>query len=364
MKNKVSAFIGPLPPPLGGVAIINQSFQNIDYNDYKVISFDTSKKTERDDVYANFKLGSIKRNLQLNKRIIIFLAKNQPDVINIFITSGMSILRDILFLKRISKFNIPIIIHFHSKTKGEFALTPLRLKWIGKYFNKYANRIILLSKFHHDFFVKFFGEKKCIVVENFVKYSDFENEIENKNKDFLFVGRLSKEKGFFDLIEAVKFLKKKEIFCQIQIIGVAPNEDVDKEIIEIISKYNLKDYFIFNGATFGEAKNNLFKQTRCLIFPSHFENSPVVLKEAIAAKMSILSSDIHANENILQRRNNYLSFQVSNNNDLALKMSYLISNPEKVLKMCQDSASINDYDSIVAKNSMLDLFNTLTNREK
>ncbi len=101
-----------------------------------------------------------------------------------------------------------------------------------------------------------------------------------------------------------------------------------------------------------------------MIFPSHFENSPVVLKEAIAAKMSILSSDIHANENILQRRNNYLSFQVSNNNDLALKMSYLISNPEKVLKMCQDSASINDYDSIVAKNSMLDLFNTLTNREK
>ena len=25
------AFIGPLPPPLGGVAVINQSFQALDY---------------------------------------------------------------------------------------------------------------------------------------------------------------------------------------------------------------------------------------------------------------------------------------------------------------------------------------------
>ena len=96
-----------------------------------------------------------------------------------------------------------------------------------------------------------------------------------------------------------------------------------------------------------------------MIFPSHFENSPVVLKEAIAAKMSILSSDIHANENILQRRNNYLSFQVSNNNFLALKMSYLISNPEIVLKIYQNSVSLKDDDSIVAKNSMLNIFNQL-----
>jgi len=36
----------------------------------------------------------------------------------------------------------------------------------------------------------------------------------------------------------------------------------------MIKKY----YFIFNEATFGEAKNNLFKQARFfLIFSSHYE---------------------------------------------------------------------------------------------
>ena len=99
MKNKI-IFIGPLPPPLGGVAVINQSFQNINYNGYDVISFDTAEKKEREDLYSKFKLKSIQRNLNISKKLKQFIETNRPDVINIFITSGMSILRDILFLRK------------------------------------------------------------------------------------------------------------------------------------------------------------------------------------------------------------------------------------------------------------------------
>ncbi len=356
---KKTAFIGPNPPPLGGVAVINQSFQKIDYDGYEVISFDTTKKKDREDLYAKFKFKSIKRNLNINKSLKQFVAKEQPDVINIFITSGMSILRDLLFLKTMHKFNIPIIIHFHSKTKGEFALTPKRLKWVAKYFNKYASRIILLSEAHYTFFTKYFGEDKCTIIENFVNYGDFENELQNKNDDFLYVGRLSKEKGFFDLLEAVKVLKEKNVSCRIQVIGVAPTEAIENEIKSVISEHNLKDYFIFKGATFGDAKHQLFKSSRCLIFPSHFENSPVVLKEAIAAKMAIISSNIEANENVLQNRENYVYFEKRNAEDLALKLIELTSNPKFSLKMCKNSSMIKDYDVSVAEEKLTQLFNDL-----
>lgn len=258
-----------------------------------------------------------------------------------------------------SRFNIPIIIHFHSKTKGEFALTPSRLKWVGKYFNNYASRILLLSEQHYSFFVKFLGEEKCTVVENFVKYSDFDNEIQTKNDDFLFVGRLSKEKGFFDLLKAVKSLKQNNISCRIQVIGVAPTKQLEAEINQFIYKNELNDYFIFNGATFGGAKLTLFKRSKCLIFPSHFENSPVVLKEAIAAKMAILSSNIDANENVLQNRKNYLSFQTGNVSDLTEKIIEIVSNQEQVLKMCEASSRIKDYDVSIAQNKLTHLFNEL-----
>lgn len=356
---KTSAFIGPLPPPLGGVAIINQSFQTIDYNGYDVISFDTAKKKEREDVYAKFKLKSIQRNIQMSNKLTKFIKEDQPDVINIFITSGMSILRDLLFLKKLSQFNIPIIIHFHSKTKGEFALTSRRLKWVARYFNKYASRIILLSEYHYAYFTNYFEAEKCVVIENFVNYVDFENEIETKNNDFLFVGRLSREKGFFDLIDAIKILKQKNIFCRIQIIGVAPTKEVEFEINQLITEHGLSNYFIFNGATYGEAKNTLFKQSRCLIFPSHFENSPVVLKEAIAAKMGILSSDIRANENVLLNHANFVSFQKANSNDLAQKIIDLVSSPEEMQRMCEVSSTIKNYDVSVAQNKLTQLFDSL-----
>lgn len=356
---KTAAFIGPLPPPLGGVAVINQSFQNIVYDGYKVLSFDTAEKKDREDVYARFKFKSVKRNLKIGRKLSQFVKKERPDVINVFITSGMSILRDLLFLKKMNRQNIPIIIHFHSKTKGEFALTPKRLKLVAKYFNKYASRIILLSQQHYDFFVQYFGEEKCTVIENFVQYSDFENNLQDKNNDFLFVGRLSREKGFFDLLEAVKVLKEKEVFCRIQVIGVAPTEELENEIKDYIENNNLENYFVFNGATFGVDKYNLFKESKCLVFPSHFENSPVVLKEAIAAKMAILSSKIESNLNVLQNHDNYITFEKGNPQNLSKTLNELIANPNDVTKMCNISAKIHGYDVSVAKNKLTKLFNEL-----
>lgn len=361
---KTIAFIGPLPPPLGGVAVINQSFQTIQYDGFEVISFDTSTKEEREDLYARFKLNSVRRNLQVAQKLNKFIKEKRPDVINIFITSGISILRDILFLKKISKYNIPIIIHFHSKTQGEFALTPKRLKIVAKYFNRYASRIVLLSEQHYSFFVKYFGEEKCGIIENFVNYSDFKNEIQNKNEDFLFVGRLSKEKGFFDLLKIIKILKQENIYCRIQVIGVAPTDQLEVEIGEFIKKDNLKDYFVFNGATFGEAKHSLFKKSRCLIFPSHFENSPVVLKEAIAAKMAIIASDIEANTNILTNKGNHLLFQTGNVGDLSKKIIEALQNQEKVNSMCFASSEIKDYDVYIAKQKMENIFQELISQNE
>ena len=63
------AFIGPLPPPIGGVAVINQRFQEIDYSCYEVIYFNTSDQDSREDLYKRFQWNSIFRDLRKNKSI-------------------------------------------------------------------------------------------------------------------------------------------------------------------------------------------------------------------------------------------------------------------------------------------------------
>jgi glycosyltransferase involved in cell wall biosynthesis len=358
MKNKV-IFIGPLPPPLGGVATINKSFQSLEYPGYFMCSFNTSNGDSREDLYKRKSIKSIFMEFLKYKNLKKFLDNEKPDVANIFITSGIAIIRDLFFLRILKKNDVPTIIHFHSKTKGEFALKPKRLKIVGKLFDKYANKIILLSGAHLQYFQKFLNKEKCVVIENFVDYSNFDCDINNKTDEFLFVGRLTKQKGFYNLIEAVEILKNQQFTFKLNIIGLASSDEDQIKVENIIKNKNLNTHINLLGPKFDKDKNIIFKKTKCLIFPSHFENSPVVLKEAIAAKMAIIASDIFANKNVLGERNNFLLSIKDDSLDLANQMKYILENLVRTMQMCQSSDLIKEYSAELASKKLNDLMNQI-----
>ena len=358
-KIKKNVFIGPLPPPLGGVAMINQSFQSLIFEGYENLAFDTSNKKETEDLYKGLPWNNISREYKKVKKLKKFLKNNKPNIANVFVTSSYSIIRDIIYLRVLYKQNIPVIIHFHSKKTGEFALVPNRLKLVGKRFKKYADKIILLSNDHFLYFTQYFKKEQCEILENFVDYSKFENEVSNKTNDLLFVGRLSKEKGFFDLLSACQILKSKNIKCKINIIGAAPNKEIQHQISQIVEEQKLDSIIEFHGLKFDKEKFEIFKSSKILLFPSHFENSPVVLKEAIAAKLAIVASDIEANKLILEGKGNYQLYTVKNSVTLASIIEKLLKNDDKVISMCNASESIKDYDKSFAQKKLLTIMNSL-----
>jgi glycosyltransferase involved in cell wall biosynthesis len=352
-------FIGPLPPPFGGVSIINSSFQKMRLEDFQIISFNTSNNKNREDLYRKFPWKNIFNELKKLKEFYFFIKKIKPSVSNIFVTSGYSILRDCLLLIVLKSFHIPTIVHFHSKKKNEYALVPYRLKILGRFFNRFTDKIILLSQDHFNHFTKYFPIGKCTIIENFVDYNDFECEIADKNYDFLFIGRLSREKGFFDLLEAVKILKSENFEFTIHVLGTAANLSDEDLIKRIVSKYDLSYNFIFHGTKSGAEKFNLFKRTRFLIFPSHFENSPLVIKEAIAAKMGIIASDIEANKLILSNKNNSIFHEVGKSESLANAIKSVLMIVDNGRDLCQASAKILDYNSNIAEIKINKLINEL-----
>jgi glycosyltransferase involved in cell wall biosynthesis len=82
------------------------------------------------------------------------------------------------------------------------------------------------------------------------------------------------------------------------------------------------------GLATGAQKTALFRDHGVFLFPSHFENSPVVLKEATQAGMAIISSDIPANLNVLTRSHNQLSYPSGNCEALAACMLRMMDAPE------------------------------------
>lgn len=360
MKKKL-LFIGSLPPPIGGVSTINLSFQQLLSDSYEIISFDTSNNRRYVDLYTKIKLKDLIYSIKLLWQFLFFAFRNRNTTANIFITSGKAFLRTILIYFIGYIFKIRFITHLHSKTEGEYFLEKRRIFFFTRLINYFSRNIIVLSNYHKYHFCEYgLDLKKIYVIENFVDYSKYKCSINNKNHELLYVGRLSKRKGVFDLFNSLKIIKDSGIEFKLHIIGDYDKETTQQQIVQFISSNQLEENIMLHGGVFGNKKFELYKKCGIFIFPSHFENSPIVIKEAIASSMAILCSDIDANKLILDPFENKIFHRVGDSVDIADKLLLLLKHPKKTNNMMKSSSLINQFDSKIAKTKFVSIINNLS----
>jgi len=101
----------------------------------------------------------------------------------------------------------------------------------------------------------------------------------------LFVGRLSKQKNLPALLDALKQTRRD---VQLDIIG----EGDEREVVQkIIQKYGLTNVTL-HGRLPREKTAELYKTHDALIMPSLYEAQPLVLLEALAAKIPIIGTNV------------------------------------------------------------------------
>lgn len=148
---------------------------------------------------------------------------------------------------------------------------------------------------------------------------------------FLFIGRLLKEKGVFDLIQAIRIVKLKypQIHFTIlgaidhQNMGALKQEELDRLIAEKLFEYpgyvtNVKDWIT---------------DTSVFVLPSYREGVPRSTQEAMAIGRPVITTDVPGcRETVIDGVNGFL-VPKWNPEALADKMCYFIENPEQVNKM-------------------------------
>lgn len=347
---KTVAFIGPLPPPVGGVALANLRVQEIvseNKKDYKIINFNTSKNYNQADLYKKKGLNELGHFVKNTFQLIKFVFKNKIDISNVFVVPNISFIREIMFIIILKITTKKLVIHLHAKTEGDYFLEGFKLKIFTK-INSLGDVVFVLSeKFHKTFYAKHINPKKLIVLENFIDYKEFDNKIEEKDDGFLYVGRLSEKKGFLTLVEAVCSVKTELTGLTIDVLGEFENNDFKQKALSLISENKITN-FKFHGAKMGNDKFKYFKKNKVFVFPSYFENSPIVLKEAIAAKMAIISSDIIENKNILDPFEIKEYFKAKNSESLAEKLVLLYKDNSVVQKYMLQAETIKEFDKTFA----------------
>ena len=164
---------------------------------------------------------------------------------------------------------------------------------------------------------------------NLDEYSYTVTPIEPMN--FLFIGRLLKEKGIFDLIEAIKIVKKDYPEIKFTILG-----EIDKENPGALKKEHLEELIAENLFQYpGHVSNVVDWINQCSVFvlPSYREGVPRSIQEAMAIGRPVITTNVPGcRETVVDGVTGFL-VPKWNPQVLAQKMIYFIEHPEQINKM-------------------------------
>lgn len=145
---------------------------------------------------------------------------------------------------------------------------------------------------------------------------------------FLFLGRLNREKGIAELLQA--FARLDFVADNAYLLVVGPDEDgVLSGSDELVQKFG--QHFIRLGFTKEPEMFMTSADVFCL--PSHREGFGTVILEAAASGVPALGSDIYGVSDAIDDGNTGLLHEKGNVDDLFSKMKHLIENKELVAEM-------------------------------
>jgi len=137
---------------------------------------------------------------------------------------------------------------------------------------------------------------------------------------FLFIGRVMKEKGINELLEAAMQIRKKYNYAVFDIVG--PFED---NFADITAKHQKDGNIIYHG--YQKNVKDYIEKAHCFVLPSYHEGMANTLLECGAMGRPLITSDIHGcKEAVIDEVNGYL-VHVSDCEDLYAKIEKFINIP-------------------------------------
>ncbi|MFL0427312.1 glycosyltransferase family 4 protein [Moraxella sp. 179-F 1C4 NHS] len=174
-----------------------------------------------------------------------------------------------------------------------------------------------------------------------LKLADYPHQpvnLKNHETNFLFIGRLLKEKGIFDFIEAAKIVKQQYPKAKFTVLG---NIDADNpgalhsEQVQELVATGVIDYP-------GQVTNvvDWIADSHVFVLPSYREGVPRSTQEAMAVGRAVITTDVPGcRETVVDGVNGFL-VPKWNPQALAEKMIYFIENPEQIQVMGELSYKI------------------------
>lgn len=238
---------------------------------------------------------------QLEKALIVLegllkftwtmLTDSNIKIVHVNAASDASFWRKRIFISLAKIFNKKIVYHNHGGGFKRF--TSQHPKAVQRTLAK-VDCIVALSEDWANFFNSQTSCQNVKIIKNVVPLPQTK-PLENGEHDtkkimqLTFLGKITPEKGIYDLVELIA--ENKDLYNGRIHLSIGGNGETAKLQKEIYSK-GLENIVTFVGWVNGDKKEELLNSTDVYVLPSYYEGLPISILEAMAHKKAIISTTV------------------------------------------------------------------------
>ncbi|MFY9583439.1 MAG: glycosyltransferase family 4 protein [Candidatus Acidiferrales bacterium] len=301
--------------------------------------------------YADTQLGftnRVARVLSTARRFREHVRRNTFDIVHINSSfDTRALLRDVVIVPRLRSAHSRIFLKFHGsdarllETRNP-ALSFLRHRLLGRV----GGIGVLSSEERANFLRAGIPERKLFQVKNVV-----ERNIHGRKEEFfrrwelsddrpllLFIGRFIPTKGLLDVIRACTLLRDRGQKCMLLCLGDGPvRSDAEAEV----ERHGLQKSVRFFGYIPERQTVEFYASSTILLFPTyHYEGFPMVIFNAAAAGLPIITTRIRAAADYLKEPDNCLWVEPKRPDMLAEKIIQVLESPELRARMSSNNRQL------------------------
>lgn len=203
--------------------------------------------------------------------------------------------------------------------------------------------VATLSDMWKEYFTNNFSCRHVEVINNVIPYptpspkAGSTNPSSNKTPQpfsLLFLGKITQEKGIYDLIDIIS-TNKANWEGKLELV-IGGNGEVEN-LLHLINGKGLEKIVRYAGYVSGEVKAELLNHSDAFILPSYYEGLPISILEAMSYGKAIITTNVGGIPSIVTHNGNGYIIKPGDTDSLTLAIQQLISMPEEARRMGKES---------------------------
>lgn len=266
----------------------------------------------------------IRRVFKMLKGIIqvyYTLKTKKVDVVHIHMAEKGSVYRKGIVIRMARRAGKKVVVQMHAGPIMSWykSLDVKHQRRVKKIFDN-CDLMLVLGEYWRNEIKQLISDSKIRVLYNGVVIQK-SNEYSLNNKNILFLGMVTRRKGAFDLIDAIKKIDT-EIDSDIRVVfgGIDGNNELEK----YSEKLGLSSRIIFKGWIGEEEKRQCYKNAMICALPSYFEGLSMTIIEAMSYGVPVVTTNISTMREIVG--DDYNLINPGDVDSLADSLLYLIKN--------------------------------------